>query len=196
MVSRVFSRSASVAWASREFALTVLRIRPQKSGSHEASNGSEYSVEVKAAGDALDWFRDDDCRDRRTDGLAVTVGKNWDRASFTTARAARKLANAAAMLWLETFTSSSSAFNCESPNISHHGPRIASSCGSAVFQPSVSLKSVGVSSLKAAGVRTGGRAYLGAKLHPVKSATRSRRVKSRFVNRKLCQVRVRCSPSP
>src|ERR1035438_2402370 len=120
MVSRTFSRSASVACASRELAFTVLRIRPQKSNSHEASNGSEYSVTVNGAGDKLDWGSRDDCRDLVTEGLAVTVGKYCDWVCFTTARAARKLANAAATVWLETATWPSKPFNSGSWNISHH----------------------------------------------------------------------------
>jgi hypothetical protein len=44
-------------------------------------------------------------------GPAVTVGKSWDRASLTRARAAKKLAVAEAMFWLEMLTFSSSAFN-------------------------------------------------------------------------------------
>jgi hypothetical protein len=44
-------------------------------------------------------------------GLVITVGKSWDRASFTKARAAKKLAAAAAMFWFETLTFSSRAFN-------------------------------------------------------------------------------------
>src|SRR6266850_2686723 len=98
------------------------------------------------------------CRDRVTPGSAVTVGKSWDRASFTRARAARKFASAEATVWFETFTSSSNAFKFGSPNIFHHLPRAASSLGSAFFQPSISLK--------AAGVWTVGFAYFGAKLHP------------------------------
>jgi hypothetical protein len=44
-------------------------------------------------------------------GLVVAVGKSCDRASLTRARAAKKLAAAAAMFWFEILTLSSSAFN-------------------------------------------------------------------------------------
>src|ERR1017187_6167386 len=149
MVNRTFSRSASVACASRELAFTVLRMRPQKSSSQEASKGSEYSVTVNGAGDEFDWVLGDDCRDLVTEGLAVTVGKYCDWVCFTTARAARKLANATATLWLEMATWPSNAFNSGSWNISHHLPRIMLSLGSAAFQPSVSLNCSGGFSLKA-----------------------------------------------
>src|ERR1035438_2570605 len=98
----------------------------------------------------------DDCRALVTEGLAVTVGKYCDRACFTTARAARKLASAAATLWLEIATWPSNAFNSGSWNISHHLPRIVSSFGSAAFQPSVSWSCPGGISLKAIGVCTTG----------------------------------------
>ncbi len=83
-------------------------MRPQKSGSQEASNGNEYSVLVEEVGDEPDG---DDCRDSVTEGLAVTVGKYCDRACFTTARAARKFASETATVWLDTFTWLSKAFN-------------------------------------------------------------------------------------
>ena len=141
-------------------------MRPQKSNSQEASNGSEYSVNVEEVGE-LDT---DDCRNLVTEGLALTVGKYCDRACFTMARAARKLASAAATVWLETTTWPSNAFNSGSWNISHHWPRITSSFGSAVFQPPISFDCSGVNSLKAAGVWTDGFAYFGAKLHPANKA--------------------------
>ena len=40
----------------------------------------------------------DGCRELMTAGLADMVGKYWERACLTTARAARKLASAAATL--------------------------------------------------------------------------------------------------
>ncbi len=86
-------------------------MRPQKSSSQDASNGSEYSVNVDGVRDEPDWAGREGCRDRVTDGLAATVGKYCDRVCFTTDRAARKLASAAATLWLETVTWLSRAFN-------------------------------------------------------------------------------------
>src|SRR6185369_13238055 len=108
--------------------------RPHKSGSHDASKGSEYSVNVLPLDEK---FRVADWRVLVTDGLVPTVGKKSARFCFTTARAARKLANAAATVWFETFTCTSSAFRFVSPSVCHQLPRIASSFGSAVFQPSL-----------------------------------------------------------
>src|ERR1035438_6074310 len=116
----------------------------------------------------------DDCRALVTEGLAVTVGKYCDRACFTMARAARKLASATATLWLETATWPSNAFNSGSWNISHQLPRSVSSFGSAAFQPSVSLNCSGGASLKAAGVWITGFAYFGAKLHPANRTRHTR----------------------
>src|SRR5882724_11264437 len=80
------------------------------------------------------------------------------------------------MLWFETSTCCSSSFKRGSSNISHQLPRMRSSRGCAIFQPSVLGKSAGVSSRKAAGVETPGgtaegRAYSGARLQPARRAT-------------------------
>ncbi len=74
----------------------MLRICPQKSGSHDASIGSEYSVAVMGAVAGLEPNCRAGWRDLVTDGVVVTVGYNWERACLTTARAARKFAAAAA----------------------------------------------------------------------------------------------------
>ena len=66
-------------------------------------------------------------------GLVETVGKYCDRACLTRARAARKLAAAAAMFWFEETAFSSSSLSWGSWNASHHLPRIAASFGRAIF---------------------------------------------------------------
>ena len=92
MLRRTFCISASAACASSLFALTVLRMRPQKSNSQEASNGSEYSVVVNGL-EFVDAVRSGAWWERVTEGSIVTVGKYWERFCFTTARAERKVAN-------------------------------------------------------------------------------------------------------
>src|SRR5438270_12047803 len=89
------------------------------------------------------------------------VGKRFDRAETTSALAPRKFASAAAMVWFEIATCSSSALSCGSLYSSHHFARILSSPGSATFQPAPSLN--------AAGAAAGGFAYFGAGLHPHRS---------------------------
>ena len=60
-------------------------------------------------------------------GLVETVGKYCDRACLTRARAARKLAAAAAMFWFEEPAFSSSSFSWGSWKASHHLPRFSAS---------------------------------------------------------------------
>src|SRR6185369_6193449 len=90
------------------------------------------------------------------------VGKDSERDSLTTARAARKFASASAIFWFEIFTCCSSAFSCASLNISHQLPRSTASRGCANFQLSVSLNVSGGISLYAVGVATEGFTYFGA----------------------------------
>ena len=71
------------------------------------------------------------------EGPTVTVGKYCERACLTMERATRNAAAAEAIFWFDTFTCSSSAFNCGSLNISHHLPFSAASFGCATLQPSV-----------------------------------------------------------
>src|SRR5262245_37518215 len=123
MLRRTFSRSARAASASRRLARTLLRTRPQKSSSHDASKGSAYSVKVTASELERVGLREAGWRWRVTDGFAVTTGKNCERACFTAARAARKLARAAATVWLDVAACSSSAFRLVSANSSHQEPR-------------------------------------------------------------------------
>src|SRR5208282_3339371 len=63
---------------------------------------------------------------------------------------------------------SSSAFSWGSPKISHHLPCRALSCGCATFQPSIFLRSSGVTSLYVPGVSTDGRWYFGPTTQPGK----------------------------
>jgi hypothetical protein len=144
----------------------VFRIRPQRSSCQVASSGSAYVVTIGAPEEEPVEFWRNGCRERLTLGLAASVGNNWARASLTRARAERKLANAAATFWFEMTTCSSSAFNWELVNISHHFPRMTASLGWATFQMFVASGLCGVSSLNAVGVCTAGRWYLGAKLQP------------------------------
>src|SRR5579864_564330 len=110
-------------------ALTVFRTPPQKSGTQVASNGSAYKVKVLPNAPLVEKFDEDkdvpveEFFDLVTDGLIVAVGKYCERACLTIARAAAKLATAAATFWLEIITCSSSAFNSGSLNTSHHFPR-------------------------------------------------------------------------
>ena len=69
-------------------------------------------------------------------GLALTVGKYCDRASRTKARAARKLAAAAATSLFEELAFSSNSLNSRSLNGSHHFPRVVESLGWAICQES------------------------------------------------------------
>src|ERR1700730_13034885 len=79
------------------------------------------------------------------------------------------------MFWFETLTCSSSAFNCGSPKTSHHLSRMTLSCGCATFQPSVTLRSAGVSSLKAAGACAEGLTDLGPRVQPLNNSSRATR---------------------
>ena len=116
-VKRTFARSAALACAAYAFARTVLLSRPQRSGAHDASNGSTYSPKVPLPGALVDdgaglWeplvagVEDEDgltppkggwCVATML-GLVVTVGNSCARACRVSARAAMKLAIAAAML--------------------------------------------------------------------------------------------------
>jgi hypothetical protein len=97
----------------------VLLSRPQKSGAHDASNGSTYSPKIPLPGTLVDdgaelWeplvagVEDEDGLAPPKDGwcvatmlgLVVTVGNSCARACLVSARAAMKLDMAAAMLWL------------------------------------------------------------------------------------------------
>src|SRR5207247_11175382 len=127
-------------------------MRPHRSSCQDASSGNEYSVRVDPDEVDVNWPLTSWTRDLVTDGVVVSVGNNWARASLTNARAERKLAKASEMFWLERATCSSSAFNCGSLNISHHFPRIAASIGCAGFQVLVALLFSGTSSLNAGGV--------------------------------------------
>ena len=98
----------------------MLLSRPQRSGAHDASNGSTYSPTVPLAVTLVDddvaelWepldagVDDEDGLVPPKDGwcvatmlgLVVTVGNSCARACLVSARAAMKLDIAAAMLWL------------------------------------------------------------------------------------------------
>src|ERR1700720_954288 len=111
-VRRVFSKSAALAWALYTCERTELRIFPNRSGCQLASNGRLYSVNERFAEepvppppDPVENVRSDaDCRICEIEGFADKVGKYWERASLTMARAEKKLAAAAAMLWFEIST--------------------------------------------------------------------------------------------
>src|SRR3984885_8934397 len=107
-------------------------------------------------------------------GPVVTVGKYCERASLTMARAAMKLANAAATFWFDRFTWSSRVLSWGSLNISHHFPCNTSSFGCATFQPSVFFISSGVSSLYASGVGADGLWYFGPTVQPSKTSSTAR----------------------
>src|SRR5262245_20489866 len=99
------------------------------------------------------------------------------------ARAARKLAKAAATFWFEILIWSSSELSSESAKRSHHAPRMRSSLGWGIFQIFVVVSElVGVSSLNAAEVVTEGRKYFGAKLQPAKSRVQARNSSGRMTN--------------
>src|ERR1700688_4593757 len=110
-------------------------MRPNKSGCQVASNGKVKSPVVPAAVDVEPAPEPEpeveeppplvfaEGRAAVMEGAVDTAGKSCARASLTRARAAKKLAAAAAMFWLETLTFSSRAFNCASLKISHHLPR-------------------------------------------------------------------------
>ena len=65
--------------------------------------------------------------------IGRTLGKYCERASRTSARAARKFAAAAAMFWFEAAAFSSRLFSSGSLNASHHLPRIVASFGLGYF---------------------------------------------------------------
>src|ERR1700757_1700428 len=104
-VRRVFSRSAALAWALYTCERTVFRIFPNRSGCQLASNERLYSVNERFAEPppepVVNVLSDADCRICEIDGLVESVGKYCERASLTMARAEKKLAAAAAMLWFE-----------------------------------------------------------------------------------------------
>src|SRR3984957_8817616 len=121
-VRRVFSRSAALAWAPYTCERTELRIFPNKSGCQLASNGSVYSVKERFVEElepppepepepVENVLSDADWRICEIEGFVDKVGKYCERASLTMARAEKKLAAAAAMLWFEISICSSRAFS-------------------------------------------------------------------------------------
>src|SRR6266481_1777157 len=118
-VKRVFSRSAALACAPYTCERTELRIFPNRSGCQLASNGRLYSVNERFAEEPVppppdpveNVLSDADCRICEIDGLVDSVGKYCERASLTMARAEKKLAAAAAILWFEMSICSSRAFS-------------------------------------------------------------------------------------
>src|ERR1700719_950187 len=115
-VTRVFSKSAALAWALYTCERTVFRIFPNRSGCQLASNGRLYSVNERFAEPpppepVVNVLSDADCRICEIDGLVVNAGKYCARASLTMARAEKKLAAAAAMFWFDMLTCSSRAFS-------------------------------------------------------------------------------------
>jgi len=119
------------------------RLRARLAGLRGAPDASPQ-VELPRRVEARRAVRDGAARGRaadHADGRAAARDRcvGVDRRKEAGARGghdrlrARYCASAASTVWFETWTCSTSALSAGSPNISHHGPRVAPSCGCATF---------------------------------------------------------------
>eukprot|EP01022_Parablepharisma_sp_SALTPOND_P004192 TRINITY_DN118_c0_g1_i1.p1 TRINITY_DN118_c0_g1~~TRINITY_DN118_c0_g1_i1.p1 ORF type:complete len:1977 (+),score=693.89 TRINITY_DN118_c0_g1_i1:34526-40456(+) len=148
---RAAARSPALAWALAWLASTSRRTLPQISASQEAVSAKLQLLRTLPVLELVDDEEEDELllelpplRDAEAE--AASVGEQAERELCTSATALRKLASARARFWFEISTCATSAFNCASPNISHHLPSTTRSRGWAGCQSWPSLKTAGAGS--------------------------------------------------